>query len=303
MDEAEAAAVAAAVLGVPPVRVERQVLTHSGNAVYRVHLPAGESVALRASPNPKTFAFTRQNLASLSALGLPVPSVLAAGPTAAGGSYVMLSWMRGRDLIYELDGMGRPQMTRLAEQVVDVQRRVGTLPPAGRFGWAPVGRSPALQTWGEVFGRPAVAEAVRDGTPLGELRARLCTLRARVEPYLGTVRPTPFLDDLTTKNVLVEEGSLSGIIDVDFVCYGDPLLAVGATLACVAGDVGPAGAFYGEELLRCSEPDAAQRLAVLFYATLWAVGFLGQPDAAAGTQRAQSLGGSAEAWLDAAEAN
>lgn len=38
-----------------------------------------------------------------------------------------------------------------------------------------------------------------------------------------------FLDDTTTKNVLIDQGQLSGIVDVDTVCFGDPLLTPALT--------------------------------------------------------------------------
>lgn len=300
----EAVDLAAAALGERPVRAVRQTLTASGKAVHRLDLPDGRTVVLRASDSARAFAYTPGNLEALRSLGLPVQTVLASGPTPTGGSYVILDWLPGRDLVYELGGMTRGQMSRLAEQVVDCQRRVGRLPAALRFGWAPVGRSGSLRTWTEMFGEAASPEAADDGTPVGRLRARLCALRRRVEPYFTTVRPTPFLDDLTTKNVLVECGVLRGIIDVDFVCHGDPLLATGATMAAIAGDVPEAGAaFYGEELVRCWNPDADQRLAVWFYAALWAIGSLGQTDAAARPARARSLFQAADGWLSAAEAD
>jgi len=47
--------------------------------------------------------------------------------------------------------------------------------------------------------------------------------------YFASVRPVPFLDDTTTKNVLVEHGRVTGIVDVDQLCFGDPLLTVGLT--------------------------------------------------------------------------
>jgi aminoglycoside phosphotransferase (APT) family kinase protein len=123
-----------------------------------------------------------------------------------------------------------------------------------------------------------------------------------VESYFDTVRPIPFLDDLTTKNVLVENGTLSGIIDVDFVCYGDPLLAVGATMASIAGDVPQAGMFYGDELIRVWNLTAQQRLALWFYAALWGIGSYQLTDASANPTRAQSLRTAAESWLSGAEA-
>ena len=51
----------------------------------------------------------------------------------------------------------------------------------------------------------------------------------RHRAYLDAVAPTPFLDDTTTKNVLIADGTLSGIVDVDYLCFGDPLLTVALT--------------------------------------------------------------------------
>ncbi len=48
----------------------------------------------------------------------------------------------------------------------------------------------------------------------------------KFENYFSQIRPVAFLDDITTKNVIVHKGKLSGIVDVDWVCFGDSLLTV-----------------------------------------------------------------------------
>ena len=49
---------------------------------------------------------------------------------------------------------------------------------------------------------------------------------------LDALQATPFLHDTTTKNVIVtEQGVLSGIVDVDDLCFGDPRYAPALTLA------------------------------------------------------------------------
>ncbi len=45
--------------------------------------------------------------------------------------------------------------------------------------------------------------------------------------YLHTVKPVPFLYDLNVRNVIVKGGEVTGIIDVDALWFGDPLLAIG----------------------------------------------------------------------------
>jgi aminoglycoside phosphotransferase (APT) family kinase protein len=297
----QAVELAAAALGVRPLSVARQSLTKSGKTIYRVDLPDEQSVVLRISPRPGTFKYTTRNLNILRALGIPVQTVLAGGATPSGGSYVVLNWIPGRDLVYELNGMTRTQMTELAEQVTLCQRRLAILPQGKGFGWAPIGGCGLVPSWTDVFGNIVPASQFQDGTILGEFRAALCTLRHRLAAYMRTIRPTPFLDDMTTKNIIVENGELRGLIDIDYICYGDPLLAVGATMASIAAEANEPAAFYGEELTRCSNPDPQQRLAIWFYAALCAVGALRVTSTAEPT-RISSLTRSIQSWLAAAQA-
>ncbi|MBM7616369.1 protein kinase family protein [Alkaliphilus hydrothermalis] len=47
--------------------------------------------------------------------------------------------------------------------------------------------------------------------------------------YLHAIEPIAFLDDLTTKNVLIHEGKLSAIIDIDCICFGDKIYFIALT--------------------------------------------------------------------------
>jgi aminoglycoside phosphotransferase (APT) family kinase protein len=270
-------------LGERPFVLERQALTHSGNVVYRVQLADGRSLAVRISPDIQAFSHTGSNLAALRALGLPVQTVLAQGPTPAGGSFVVLDWLPGRDIYYAFKTLNVSQAGRVAEAVVAFQHRVGEqLPaaPGGGFGWAGIGEGAPHARWTEIFGEAAPAEAFAailertDARPLDRFRARLGLLRASLEDYFDALRPVCFLDDLTIKNVLVDGGDLSGMIDLDTVCYGDPLMVLGSTLAHIEAEVGNSGTAYAEALLRCWAPRGVQLRATAFYACLWAVGFL-----------------------------
>jgi aminoglycoside phosphotransferase (APT) family kinase protein len=63
-------------------------------------------------------------------------------------------------------------------------------------------------------------------------------LAARAE--LDALPPIPFLHDTTTKNVIVTpEGSFSGIVDVDDLCFGDPRYVVALTLTSLMVSGGP----------------------------------------------------------------
>jgi Ser/Thr protein kinase RdoA (MazF antagonist) len=299
----EAAEVAQAALKTGVHHVSRQTLTQSGNAIFRVQLADGRAAAVRINPRRGIFGYTQHNFDALRTLGLPVPNVLASGATAAQGSFIILEWVPGQGLQYELASMSAQQMTRIAETVSDYQKRVASLPESRGFGWAPIRRHATAAQWTEIFGLPSSEEPPDDAPALEHVRARLRALRRSVEPYFASLRPTCFLDDMTVKNVLVEHGDLQGIIDVDFVCYGDPLMTIGTTLAHIAADVGEAGRFYGEELLRCAAPSRDAQRAIYFYSSLWMTGFLAAAEAAGQAQRAAELLQATDAMLRTAEAD
>jgi aminoglycoside phosphotransferase len=300
--EDEVAALTQAVLHKTPLFIRRQALTQSGNAVFRVQLVDGRSIAVRMNRRNGAFGFTPHNLDVLRKLGLPVPRVLASGAMPQGGGFIMLEWMPGHDLQYELAQMSEVQMTLLAQTVTDYQRRVASLPQSNGFGWAPIGRNASSARWTDLFGAPSNDVPANGAPAIDHVRARLRAVRLSVEPYFAALRPTCFLDDLTVKNVMVEHGALCGIIDVDFVCYGDPLMAIGTTLAHISADVGHAGDFYGEELIRCAAPSPDALRAIHFYNALWTTGFLSAAQAAGQASRVEELLPLADSALRLAEA-
>ena len=136
--------------------------------------------------------------------------------------------------------LSRHQKTALAERVADAQARVARLPEGRGFGYAAHSDGPfSHATWTDVI-----------RASLGRSRGRVAAVRApaiaalprleraalRLAPVLDAIRPTPFLDDTTTKNVIVDRGALSGIVDVDWLCYGDPLFPIALTRAALLSE-------------------------------------------------------------------
>lgn len=94
------------------------------------------------------------------------------------------------------------------------------------------------------------------------------------ETYLQSVRPVPFLDDTTTKNVIVNQGTLSGIVDTDEVCFGDPLFTLGLTnmaLRSLGVDTDYVG--YWLDAIGASRQ---QRAIVAVYSLVFCLGFMSE---------------------------
>jgi hypothetical protein len=82
------------------------------------------------------------------------------------------------------------------------------------------------------------------------------------------------LDDTTTKNVLISDGRLRGIVDVDYVCFGDPLFTVALTrmaLLSMGADLEYTDAWCAALAL-----DAHERAALTLYTCVFCVDFLSE---------------------------
>ena len=201
-----------AALKIVPIAIRRQPLSFSGNEIFQAELPGGTSVVVRISPRPRTFAYTQQNLDALRKLDIPVQDVLAPGSISGDRSFIILSWIPGRDLMYELPTM-RSEADRGAasRKIVEYQRCIGKLPMSRGFGWAPIGKSAGtLHSTIYSASRAMKGWVASDAAPLDLLRYRLALVRQKVEPYFSTVKPVCFLDYLTIKNVIVENGEVTG---------------------------------------------------------------------------------------------
>lgn len=249
--------------------------------VYDVELDDGLRVVVRLAS-----AETRDALAGgiywherLRRVGVPIPALLYADTDPTAGFPVMvLERLPGRDLTFEYAGLSSDQKRALAGAIVDIQRRVGTLPPASGFGFATSYADTSLHAnWLDVVladlerSRQRIAAAGVVDVRHVERVARQVEAYA---PYLRAIDSRPFLDDLTTKNVLIHEGRLSGVVDTDCVCFGDPLFTVALTwIALLSQRLETDYIGYWREHMRLnSEQERALRL----YAAVFSVNFLGE---------------------------
>lgn len=168
----------------------------------------------------------------MRALEVPVPAVLAYDLTAP-APYLILDRLPGTDLGEVYPTLTTDQTNRLAIQIAAIQKRVMQLPQARGFGWLSSYEAPKFSlTWLDLLDselnniqHQLAKSQIFPPNLIDQVRAKLC----HYEGDLVNMPPTPFLDDTTTKNVLIKNGALTGIVDVDCVCFGDPLYVLALT--------------------------------------------------------------------------
>ena len=215
--------------------------------------------------------------ALLRPLGVPLPEVLGhdlAGPLP----YVVLERLPGDDLGLVHDGLSRQQRRALAGSVVAVQRLVHSLGPVTGYGYSadPAARPPR-ERWSDVIGDDLRRSGGRlaDGPErVRDLHARVVARAAELRQVLDATPATPFLDDLTTKNVLVADGRLRGVVDVDVVCFGDPLWTPALTRVSLVAAGRPTD--YVDAWLELLAPDADARTAFDLYTAVFCLGLLSE---------------------------
>lgn len=209
---------------------------------------------------------------TLIARGVPLAGILAADAagTEFGFAYLVLERLAGSDLEDAYPGLS-PMVKR--------QLGVGRLPSASAYGEALSYQSPGPGSdWAAVVESTlsicrarAGAESALRSSDVG----RLERTASRLNSVFGRVPRTAFLDDITTKNVLIApDGPLSGIVDVDTLWFGDPLFALGLTQAAFARR--GFDSLYTSAWTEAACPDEEARQRLGFYTALFAAVLLSE---------------------------
>jgi aminoglycoside phosphotransferase (APT) family kinase protein len=279
-DEITATAMAEEVLA-GPLRVAR-FPTGLRHFVFEAASDRGEGVVVRISRRENA-ALARASLywsGWLRPLGVPLPKILHADMTMVRHPFpfVILERLAGRDLGFVVDRLSRDELHGLARCLADLQAIVTGLPPGRGYGFAPHLEGPfPHDSWqGSIAASLSRSrKRIREAGVVSERPIdRVETAADSLAPYLAGVQPTPFLHDITTKNVIIDGARLSGIVDVDDLCFGDPLFLVGLIrMALLANGHGAAYAEAWADVLR---PDKEERAALDFYTALFCVDFMAE---------------------------
>lgn len=276
----DAATLAERVLGSKPTSVQR-FATGLCHRVFDVALADGRRVVVRMT-TPELRKFMVGGVRwhrKLQPLGVPLPALLHSAVNDPFPSMI-LDRLPGTDLGNVYASLHRHDRAAIAAAVVDAQRRAAQLPATQGFGFVTGYDDPSLAghpKWANVIddlldrARERIAKAKLVDPTLVD---RVDAVKRRFEAYLARVKPIAFLPDTTTKNVLVHERKFSGIVDVDEVCFGDPLLALALTKASLIASSHELDYVAAWQELLDVSGDA--RGALEFYTAVFLADFLGE---------------------------
>lgn len=235
------------------------------NYVFLVSTASGKFV-LRCSRAEDAYRDTVWCLGKLAACNIPIPTVLWEG-TYRDYSYLILSYICGEDIGNVYRELSDTEKKQIAREVVGIQWRISRADIRADEGW----------TWNrfvdEMLDR--AEERIKRNHYFDSNKVDFVKkLQPDIQEYLDGVRPTPYLDDISTKNLLIYQGKLSGIIDIDWIGLGDMLTFVAMTkVALLNMDLDTK---YTDYLLDEIQPDMTGYRAFVFYCLMYCLDFMGE---------------------------
>lgn len=156
----------------------------------------------------------------LAKAGVPLPRLFHTGEIE-GYPFAVYERLPGADLEEVYPVLSTEARKRVAHAVADIQCRIHGLDDP----WFE-----STLTWPDVLAvilnrseREIISMGLCDQHYVGLVRERI----HKYGDYMVEVKPVPFLYDTSVRNVIVHHERVRGIVDVDEMWFGDPLLTIG----------------------------------------------------------------------------
>lgn len=237
-----------------------------GNYVYIIEC-AGTKYVFRCSTECNAYSNTIFWLEKLSSIEIPVPKVIGKGNFKE-YEYLILSYLEGKDIGLIYSQLNDAEKTEIAKEIVHIQNKVAKLELEDvetDWSWCKF-----IHYMLDRARERIAANGYFDIEKVERLKKEM----ARLKEYFEAVKPVAYLDDVSTKNLLIHHGRISGIIDIDWMGTGDKLTYVALTnmaLLNLEYDTD-----YVKYILKEMRVNGVEKKAFLFYTLMYCVDFMGE---------------------------
>ena len=236
-----------------------------GNEVYIVECENGKYI-FRCSTEENAYGETIHWLTQLSTLDIPIPQVFARG-TYEDYQYLILNFIPGEDIGLVNTTLTPVEKKQIAKDVMEIQYKVARLqlPEETSWSWQDFVK--------EMLDRAQERMASNGYFDTGKV-TRVREEMTFLDGYFSKVKPVAYLDDISTKNMLIHNGKVSGVIDIDWMGVGDNLTFIAMTYVALKNmDCETDYVDYLLEERGCTE---VEQRAFLFYCLMFCVDFMGE---------------------------
>ncbi|MFC7782812.1 phosphotransferase family protein [Legionella taurinensis] len=217
-----------------------RLATGDQNFVYSVKTTAAEYVLRLTDISHKHkfhAAIAWQKM--LIPLGVPLAEFINSDLDGKYSPFPSLLMMRlpGDDLINVYQELTNTEKRNLANEMVNIQAVCASLPDGPGYGILDsYDVIPTEKTWYEFLTKrlELYKEHITKNAVFNpDMVTQVLNVAQKMKENFSIIRPTPFLWDASERNVLIHDGQIAGIVDVDEICFGDPLLVIALTSTCL----------------------------------------------------------------------
>ena len=211
-----------------PEKINRNE-TGISSYVYTIVYPKIKYI-IKISENSSLISGSTYWYDQLKNLDLPIPKIISLN-TEETPSYCIMTFLEGEDLGKVYNYLSENDKKNIADQMFYYQNEAKKIPYVNGFGY--------LNSLNDIKNKKSSwYEVVSDHIKRSEeriIKNKIFPIKyvnylknyiKYFEKYFYKVKSIPFFDDLTTKNVLIKDGKISGIVDLDWVCFGDRLYVI-----------------------------------------------------------------------------
>ena len=207
---------------------------HVGIAAYVYTIEINETkYVLKLSERAELISGSTYWLKKLQSFEIPIPKIITVNSKKS-PYYFIMTYIHGQDLGLVYSELSSDQKRNISHELHDYQNKLKGLPAAKGYGFlhAYEDRKNMKKSWREVvISHINRSEQCIAGNGIFSIDYvnRVKSYIPFFDDYFNSIKAEPFFDDATTKNVLIDQGKLSGIIDLDWICFGDRLYVIALT--------------------------------------------------------------------------
>jgi aminoglycoside phosphotransferase (APT) family kinase protein len=168
-------------------------------------------------------------------LGVPLAKFIAIDLEDQYSPYPTLIMQRasGDDLCNVYKDLSAVTKQRLAQQIVNIHKKTEALALGSQYGFATsYEHGDKYKSWYEfLLARIDLCQPSLNKTTIfsQDTISKILAVANNLQADLQAVAAKPFMWDTSERNVMIDHDKISAIIDVDNMCFGDPLFVLGLT--------------------------------------------------------------------------
>ena len=215
---------------------------------------------------------------NLKNLDLPIPKIISMNITQP-PFYCIMTFLEGEDLGKVYTSLSENQKKDIAKQMFYYQNEAKKISTVNGYGYlnSYEDNLNKKSSWKEVVYaqiKRAEERIIKNKIFSNKYVNSVKQYFNYFDKYFSEIKPTPFFDDLTTKNVLIKDGKISGIVDLDWICFGDRLFVIALTqMSLLNKGYDISYIIYWKQLEELTDE---QESALLFYILVFCIDFMSE---------------------------